>query len=162
MDRESNWSVISAIATVISLFIPFIILYFSSRATKELTVETVSISVPVDLSDPRLSSLKLTYKNVSVDRLTVATIEVDDGSQPIEQKDFERPVTLRFQNPADVLAATLSGKHPDDLHPTITTDSNGISITPLLLNPGDKFRITVQTRGIFTEPKIEARISGLS
>lgn len=163
MNQDSKWSVVSAIATIVSLFIPFIILYFSGRQTKELMVETVSISVPVDLSDPRLSSLKLTYKETPVDRLTVATIEFSNtGSQPIEQRDFEHPVKLSFQKSVDVLAVTLSEKSPDDLNPKIITDLNGISIAPLLLNPGDRFRITVQTRGGFIEPNVEARISGLS
>lgn len=163
MNQDSKWSVVSAIATIVSIFTPFIILYFSGPATKELVVKTVSISVPVDLSDPILSPLKLTYKEVPVDRLTVATIEFSNtGSMPIEQKDFEHPVRLSFQSSVDVLAVTLSEKSPDDLNPKIITDLNGISIAPLLLNPGDRFRITVQTRGIFIEPKVEARISGLS
>ena len=163
MNQDSKWSVVSAIATIVSLFIPFIILYFSGRHTKELMVETVSISVPVDLSDPRLSSLKLTYKDTPVDRLTVATIEFSNtGSQSIEQRDFEHPVRLSFQKSVDVLAVTLSEKSPDDLNPKIIPDVNGISIAPLLLNPGDRFRITVQTRGLFVEPNVEARISGLT
>jgi hypothetical protein len=48
-----------------------------------------------------------------------------------------------------------------DLTPTVASGDNGISITPLLLNPGDRFRITVQLRGDFSEPEVAARISGV-
>lgn len=161
MDWDSKWSAVSVLATVASLVIPLII-FFTGRDTKELTVETVSRSVLVDLSNPVLSSLRLTYKDVPVDRLTVATIEFrNTGTQPIERADFERPITLRFENALDLLAVTLSEKNPSDLTPVITSDTNGISIAPLLLNPGDQFRITVQIRGVFGEPVVEARILGV-
>lgn len=161
MNWDSKWTAVSAIAAVASFLLP-VIFFFTGRDTKELTVETVSHSVLVDLSNPALSSLKPTYNDVSVDRLTVATIEIrNTGTRPIERADFESPIVLRFNNALDVLAATLSEKKPGDLTPIITSDMNGISIAPLLLNPGDLFRLTIQIRGIFSEPAVDARISGV-
>lgn len=104
----------------------------------------------------------MTYKDLSVSRLSVSTIEVrNSGTRTIERGDFELPIVLRFQNPLDVLAVTLNEKSPNDLKPLISSDGSGISIAPLLLNPGDQFRMTVQLRGDFNEPEVEARISGV-
>jgi hypothetical protein len=161
MNGDNKWTVVSAIAAVAGLFLPLII-FFIGRDIKELTVETVSRSVLVDLSNPLLSALKLTYNDVPVGKLTVATIELrNSGNRPIEQTDFERAINLRFPTPGNVLTATLSEKAPIDLMPKIVYDSNHISIDPLLLNPGDLFRITVQFRGDFSEPIVETRISNV-
>jgi hypothetical protein len=161
MTWNTWWAAVSAVAGVVGIILllhPFDL----GRETKGLAVDTVSTAVLVDLSDPELSSLKLTYKDVSVSRLTVATIEVRNiGTRPIERDDFELPLVIRFKNPNDVLAVTLGQKTPQDLKPSISSDDRGITIAPLLLNPGDQFRITVQLRGDVNEPTVEARISGV-
>ena len=60
-----------------------------------------------------------------------------------------------------MLSVTLNEKSPNDLKPLITSDDKGISIAPRLFNSGDPFRLTVQLRGDFNEPEVEARISGV-
>lgn len=139
--------VISSLTAVAGLLMP-LLLHILNRDSKELSVETVSRAILIDLSDPDLSSLKPTQRNVPVSRLTVATIEVrNSGTRPIEKADFERPLVLRFQDSSNVLVATLSDSTPQDLKPAINSDASGISVAPLLLNPGDRFRLTAQIRG---------------
>lgn len=162
MTWDIKWSAVSASAAVAGVLVP-LLLFILSRDSKELSVETVSRSILVDFTDRRLSALKLTYKDVPVSRLTVVTIEVrNSGTRPIERTDFERPIVLRFQEPSDILAVTVDEKIHQNLEPTISSDVNSISIAPLLLNPGDRFRLTAQLRGDFNEPAVEARISGVS
>ena len=86
-----------------------ILLFVLSRDSKELTVRTVSRAVVVDLTEPALASLKLTYNDIAVTRLTAATIEVSNsGSRPIERADFEREAVLRFSDSVPVLAARVA------------------------------------------------------
>ena len=162
MALDDKWTAVKTVAAVVGPFLA-ILLFMLNRESKGLAFDTVSTAVLVDLSDPRLSSLKLTYKDVSVSRLTVATFEVrNSGTQPIERVAFELPLVIRFKNPSDVLAVTLNEKKtPLDLKPSISSDDSGITIAPLLLNSGDTFQITVQLRGDFNEPTVEARISGV-
>lgn len=163
MNWDTIWSAMSALASVVGIFLA-VLLFNLDRDKKELTIETVSTAILVDLSDPGLASMKLTYRDVAISRLAVATIEIrNSGTRPIERADFELPILLRFKNPTDVLAVTLNDKKtPQDLKPVINSDDSGISVAPLLLNPGDEFRITVQLRGDFDEPTVESRISGVS
>ena len=153
---------VAGFTSVLTLVVT-VLFFYLGRDTKELTVETVSSAILVDLSDSNLSSLKLTYKDVSVSRLSVATIELrNSGTLPIVASDFERSFVIMFKNPADVLAVTVADKTPPDLDPSILSNLNGISVSPMLLNPGDRFRLTVQLRGDFNEPTVNARISGVS
>ena len=59
----SKWSVISALAAVAAVLVP-VLLFFVGRDSKQLSVETVSRAVLIDLAQPGLSSLKLTYKEI--------------------------------------------------------------------------------------------------
>jgi hypothetical protein len=68
---------------------------------------------------------------------------------------------IKFPKSSSILAATLGEKAPDDLQPAIALESGAITIAPLLLNPGDRFRVTAQLLGDFEEPAVEARISGI-
>jgi hypothetical protein len=155
----NKWSVISAVAAVAALLVPFF-LYIIGHQSKDLSVATVSRAVLVNLSEG--GSVTLTYNGTSVSHLTATTIEVrNDGTRPIERSDFERPLLIRFPKSSSILAATLGEKEPVDLQPTVSLEAGAITIAPLLLNPGDRFRVTAQLLGDFDEPAIEARISGI-
>lgn len=159
---RNRWTVIAALAAVAALIIP-IALFLLERQSKTLTVDTVSTSNVADLSDPALSVLKLTYKDQTISRVTAATIQVaNTGTVPIEMHDFERPLTIRFDNDSMILAASPSEQEPDNLRPEITVNSSTVTISPLLLNPRDQFRLNIILRGEFKEPTVDARISGIS
>ena len=88
MNSATKWTAISAVASVVALLVP-LLPFFLKHDTKELTVETVSTAVLINLSDPLLSSLKLTHNDKAVSKLSVATIEIrNSGSRPIERADF--------------------------------------------------------------------------
>jgi hypothetical protein len=154
--------------TVISIFVPVagiiipVALYIVSRDSKDISVETISRAVIADLSNPALADYKLTYKNRTVSRLTVATIEVrNSGTRSVEARDFERPLVLRFPGSDSIISATVGDKNPSELTPVLEVTPKTISVAPLLLNPGDAFRLTISIQGDLAEPNIDARISGI-
>lgn len=158
---QNKWSVISAVATVAALLLP-VLLYIVGHQSKNLSVATVSRAVLVNLSQAEGGSLTLTYNGTPVSHLTAATIEVrNDGTRPIEQSDFERPLLIRFPKDSSILASTLGERVPEELQPVIKLEAGVITVAPLLLNPGDRFRITAQLLGDFGEPTVEARLSGI-
>lgn len=153
---------VSAVAAVAALVIPLALFMVQQRESKALTLETISSASVADLTDPALSVLKLTYNGDPVTRVTTATIEVSNsGTQPIQVADFERPLLIRFEAPSAVLAVTLTEREPGNLAPTLSLSSSTITVVPLLLNPGDRFRVNVVLRGDFKEPLADARIAGI-
>jgi hypothetical protein len=158
---DRRWAIAVTLATIAG---PFLIvwIFVAQRTSKAISVETVSRATVADLTDPALAALKLTFNEEPVNRVTAATIEViNSGTEPIERADFERPLTLRFGGSAPLLAATVGERAPQNLAPLLDYDLNAVRIEPMLLNPGDRFRLTLHLRGQFNEPEVDARISGI-
>ena len=159
---ENKWTVISGLATVLGVIVP-VLLFVASRDSKELTVKTVSRAVVVDLTEPALGALKLTYHDSLVTRLTTATVEVSNsGNTPIERRDFERDLLIGFGDAAAILVARVSEEDPKDLRAQLDVGSSTVAIKPLLLNPGDRFRLTIHLQGDLGEPLVDGRISGVT
>lgn len=159
--RKDAWGIVSLVVALTSLAAPFV-LFTWEREYKRVTVHTVSRSVVADLTDPALSPLRLTYADVPVSTVTIATLEIGNtGNQPIHASDFERPLRVAFTNGAPILAATASETHPGNLSPSVSHDGSSATIRPLLLNPGDRVRLAFVLRGEFVEPRVDARIAGV-
>jgi len=161
--KVNTWLTIGA--SVVTILGPILAywLFLSERGSKAILVTTVSRSTVADLSDPALSALKLTFQDEAVNRVTTATIEISNsGTQPITPADFERPLTLRFPGATPLLTATIGERTPTNLNPTLTSDAGAIHLAPILLNSGDRFRLTLLLRDVFTEPEVDARIAGVT
>jgi hypothetical protein len=77
--------------------------------------------------------------------------------------DYERRIELRFSGSESdpLLAVAVAQKNPDNLRPDVSSDNSKLTLKPMLLNPGDSFRLTVHLRGRFRPPIIDGRIAGL-
>lgn len=158
---ENKWTVLGRWVWVAGPIVA-ITLFVAGRGSKAVSIETISRAVVADLTDPALSLLKLTYQDMPVDRVTTVTLELANiGTRPIERLDFERPLVIRFSDSNSLLAVTVGEKQPPNLDPRVEHDLSTVTIAPMLLNPGDRFRLTLHLRGGFSEPLIDARISGI-
>jgi len=158
----TTWTIISALAAVAALVIP-IALFMAGRQSKALTLETISNANVADIRDPALAGLRLSYNDQPISHVSTTTIEVSNtGSQPIETRDFERPVVINYDKLTPILASTLTERVPNNLMPQLISGPSSITISPLLLNPGDRFRINIVIGGEFKEPEIDARLAGVS
>jgi hypothetical protein len=77
---------------------------------------------------------------------------------PISPADFLKPLECEFDDAGGLLMARVLNARPPELDPHITTTNSGISIAPMLLNPGDRFTVLVLTQG--RRLKCRARIVG--
>jgi hypothetical protein len=73
-------------------------------------------------------------------RLVMITVN-NSGNEPIKVDDFERPLRFGWEEPARILTAEVVEVSPETLQPTVKAGVNDIALEPLLLNPGDWFRI---------------------
>lgn len=165
------WTIVGGLASVVGIFVAVALAMFDrqvrdifGRDVKALKVETISVATVADLTDPMLAQLRLTFHDEPISRVVTASIEIGNvGGSPIEARDFERPLVLRFANgKSSLLAATVADRQPPNITPEVTVGLDVVSIAPLLLNAGDLFRLNVVLRDGFTEPSVDARIAGIS
>lgn len=110
-----------------------------------------------------LKGLSISFNSNVLESPTVSVLEVvNSGSKPIQASDFEGPIEIRPQEGSKVVRVEVASTMPVDLRPQMSQALDVISIQPLLLNPKDKFVLTVLTSG--QEPKIStrARIAGVA
>jgi hypothetical protein len=92
-------------------------------------------------------------------RLVIITVN-NWGNEPIQVNDFERPLRFSWSEPAKNLTAEVIEVSPESLQPTITSSVNEIVVNPLLLNPGDWFRIKILINQ-YSKLSVDARVAGV-
>jgi|GEM_PF-5662914 len=149
-------------AAVLGLVIP-VTLWVLDKKSSALGVEVISRSdLGLTLPEGVKSSLFLVLDGERVSDPTYTVIEFrNDGSAPISASNFEGALELKF-GLATVLAAQVIDVLPSALSPVIERSSSGIKVSPLLLNPSDRFQIGVLSKGSAPVVEIRGRIAGVA
>jgi hypothetical protein len=116
--------------------------------------------------------LDLTYRGHSVSGASIVILTVaNTGRVPILKADFEEPLSFRFAGytaDEELLAQHITPIVPRDLPLRVhLSDGDGrrgvptITVDPLLLNPGDRFSISILVSGFADKVTSTARIAGI-
>lgn len=157
----TNWSkTLSVFATVAALIIP-VLIWWADQETKGLTIDVISkASLQTEIAGPA-PVIAVTLNGQVVEKPYLTQLEISNtGSQPISASDFESAATIQAGN-ARILQASVTSKSPLSLRPKLTSSAAAIVLQPLLLNPGDKIRLTVITSGGKPVLTASARIVGV-
>lgn len=86
---------------------------------------------------------------------------INDGRQPIDDKDFKKPLDFIFAEEAEVLSAEPLSVSPDELKASVTYKANKFTLEPVMLNSRDFIEIKSVISGRRIEFKPDARIVGV-
>lgn len=154
-------TVVGAVAGIIGAIAPLVVLVLQGQR-KELTYEVVSESQIVDLRDPLLSRVEISYAGKKLSRLVSLSIRIaNTGNAPITRSDFDRHAILAFGDRAIILQAQVVDQSPPNLSPIFENRGNHLLIAPTLLNAGDRFTIQTFVTGHYDPPTLDARILGV-
>jgi hypothetical protein len=107
------------------------------------------------------SRVQILFDGEPVTEVHLVTITVNNfGNEPVRVDDFERSLRFSWSEPAKILSAEVTEVNPETLQPTIKTGASEIAVDPLLLNPGDWFRI----RTLINQDgklSVDARVAGV-
>lgn len=167
--RDSIWQFVGVAVAVLALVVAVAALLLQEKR-KSLSVTIQNFSPIIGSSVRAISNdLLVTYKGQTVTNLAALTLAfANDGGKVIATDDFESPISVTFKGDAKILTAEVVSTTPSELAPIISHDSEGIIISPLLLNPRDTFSITLLLQGLqFRHPRdvfpnATARIKGVS
>jgi hypothetical protein len=90
----------------------------------------------------------------------VSTQIVNDGDVPIVDSDFRSSLSLKFDG-ATVLTSDITAVSPRNLDPVITQTATGVTVEPLLMNPGDRFTVDMLVDSARVRPQVDARVVGV-
>jgi hypothetical protein len=161
--RNLDWKWIWGILiTIIIGILPFIISIPSSR-NKSLAVKENFNSQIVSISNDSLrKNLTFFYKDKRLDNLyTIEISLVNDGAETINKQDFEKPLIIKFDSPSKIFSYEVVRSNPTNINYHINSDSNSLSIEPMLINPGDELTIGILISNLSKIPTIDGRISGI-
>lgn len=107
------------------------------------------------------SRVQILFDGVPVSEVRLLIVTVDNwGNEPIRLDDFERPLRFSWSEPAQILTAKVTEVSPENLQPTIIAGASEIVVEPLLLNPGDWFRISTLINQV-GKLSVDARVVGV-
>jgi hypothetical protein len=158
------WIQIGGLVIGLVALIATVFFSIKSDRTKELTVSFSAVRPLVFSEGAKTTAtleIRLAGNKVAAPWLLSGRI-VNSGSLPIEERDIELPLQLRFEK-TRVLSAEISQKSHDALFAALQTDSDSIKLQHKLLNPGDWIAFDVIFDGEpILPPKSLARISGVA
>jgi hypothetical protein len=145
---------IAAICITVSLFL-------AGRRRKRLSYSLSDTRVLGVHEAVNPSRVQILFDGAPVTEARLVMITVNNwGNEPIRVNDFERPLRFGWSAPSRILMAEVIDASPESLQPTIRAGVNEVLVDPLLLNPGDWFRI----KSLINEASklsVDARVVGV-
>lgn len=152
---------VGVVATLLSVAVTLFI-GFRSERNKSISLRYVGQRPLLAQEAQAQSRLRVTYDGRQVARPYMVSARLENtGKFPIEARDVEQPLTLRFAH-AKVLSADISDRHPREIDAQVAHDTVAAVVTHKLLNPGDWIAFDVVLDGEPSFPvDASVRISGI-
>lgn len=160
--RDPLWQFIGAVFAFVTISISLGI-YLLQKKKKIICYEIISKSPLLSWREEKEGKFKISYEGQVVNNVLSVIIQfTNNGNQPIASNDFERKISISFNDKSKILSVEAFKVEPPNLDLTLTINENQISISPLLLNPKDSFTIRAfltESDGIFN---LDYRIIGVN
>ena len=153
---------VTLLATLSGVVVP-IWLWQADVGGKSLAITLIS-SVELQVAEhSSIPDLQVTIGGTAIKSPVLSTIEVsNDGSKPVPASDYEGAIEIGTTKNSKIIRANVSSTYPDKLPVHLETTSQSIKIYPLLLNPGDKIKISIISSGNLPALTSLSRIAGIS
>lgn len=158
-----DWKFAATLVIAIASGILPIWLWQADIKSKSIKVDVVS-NIPLysEINDI-FKELAFTIEGSFIDRPHYVHLRIKNvGSRPVLTSDWESPLYLEVP-PGSIIKFLKKLNYIDSsLNPSIENNEKKITISPMLLNPGDSFGLLVITAGEPPTFNANARIAGVS
>lgn len=159
--RDSLWQFVGAFLAFVAISIS-IIFYLAQRQKKKLNYETFKLPL-LSFEEEFEGKLKIFYEDHLVNNvISVLVSFYNTGNQSITSNDFEKKISLVFDEKTKILSCSVHRAKPNNLDIKLELDQHKLSIAPLLLNPKDSFAIRAIITGEEKKFHLDYRIIGIS
>lgn len=161
----SNNPLISTIVgSLFSSIIILIISIFISRKKKILSYRIIYNNLLITNSE----NIKIFYSDKEINNIYIVIIEIDNAcNSEIKPEDYDKNISIVFDESINILSAIIKEKYPDDLDINLKMKDNKVLLDKILLNKNDRFIIQFEltSKSNFIKEKLDkiqvsARIAG--
>lgn len=157
-----DWKfLLTLFATVAGVAVP-VWLWQADQSSKSLSIKLATKISIQPKEQGAISGIEISVDGARLVNPHLVVFEIrNNGSKPIPAADFESPVQIITGSETKLVRANITEKMPKDIDASLATDSQGISLKPTLLNPGDTVSVTAITSGDAPTFQSKARIIGV-
>lgn len=158
-----DWKfLITILATVAGVTVP-VWLWQADQNSKSLSIKLATKISIQPKEQGTISGIEISVDGERLINPHLVVFEIrNNGSKPIPAADFESPVQIIPESETKLVRANITEKIPKDIDASLAINSQGISLKPALLNPGDILSVTAITSGDSPTFQPKARIIGVS
>lgn len=159
--RDSVWQSIGAVFSIAAIFASFAIYRWQRRKTA-FTYLVKSAYPLLKATEELHGRLSVQVDGVAARNIDVMFIEFQNsGNCPIARNDFDVPVAIAFKPPVRIISAVVDIESPRNLGVNLGLEEQQVTLTPMLLNPGDKFTLKLLLSSDSLKYVILGRIMGV-
>lgn len=152
------------IVAIISGIAILIISYFVNKNKKILSYKIISNNLLITNSE----KIKISYSDKEINNIYNVIIEINNiGNNEIKPEDYDKNISIIFDEDVNILSAIIKEKYPYDLNIDFEINDNKVLLDKILLNKKEKFTIQFELtskNNLFKEKldkiQIAARIAG--
>jgi hypothetical protein len=138
-------------------------LWQADQSSKSLSVKLVTRIALQPKEQESISGMEISVDGARLEKPHLVVLEIrNDGRKPIPAIDFESPVQIHLESDTSFVRASVTNQSPKDIEAILSTERQGVSLKPTLLNPGDTISITAITSGAPPIFNTKARVVGIS
>lgn len=161
----SNNPLISTIVgSLFSSIIILIISIFINRKKKVLSYRIIYNNLLITNSE----NIKIFYSDKEINNIYKVRIEIDNAcNSEIKSEDYDKNISIVFDESINILSAIIKEKYPDDLDINLKMKDNKVLLDKMLLNKNDRFimQFELTSKSNFIKEKLDkiqvsARIVG--
>lgn len=158
-----NQFIIGTIIAVITIVVT-IVIYLKSRTRKSFSFRVISRTPLYSISEDVKDDVEILYKGRKVEDVNLVQIEfLNSGNAPIEPKDYYNPVSVSFDEKAQILTSEIAKVEPSSVQASVNSDGKKAVLSQTLLNTGDSIivKMLVDKLGGTSKIKVDGRIAGV-
>lgn len=164
MKFERAFIIFGAILLPVLLFFlePLWTSYFKEVKSLEYTFLSSSKLIRFKDNKNNWNELKIQYGKDNLEDATTITVRIkNNGTIPIEKKDFEEPISINLSDKSDIKAFKQLPSYPKNIEIIAKISNNKLKIEPLLVNPGDEIYVELLASGDVSPSSVTSRITGV-
>lgn len=160
----NNPLISTIVGGIFSGIIILVISLFINRKKKVLSYRIIYNNLLITDSD----NIKIFYSDKKINNIYKVIIEINNaGNNEIKPEDYDKNISIVFDESINILSAIIKEKYPDDLDVDLDIKDNKVLLDKILLNKNDKFIIQFELtsksnlfRGKIENIQVSARIAG--